>query len=177
MADGSGLGLSRVLSATFFVVVGVSFCAWWVVADPTHEISDTQDEWPYVLAFSGVILLLAIAVPLFARLIGDALVLRFRSSWPGAPSSGVSRTFSRTVSVSKGSSSSSFFCLMIIDLSLLALVILLAVRERGGRRLLALVPAGTLLAIIFAVEVGGPLMLVTWLGAAFVAVAVPPHRA
>jgi len=67
--------------------------------------------------------------------------------------------------------------LLIIDLSLLALVILLAVRERGGGRLLALVPAGTLLAIIFAVEVGGPLMLVTWLGAAFVAVAVPPHRA
>ena len=168
----SAPGLSRVLSAVFFALFGVAFLAWWVVADPSHEISDTQDEWPYVLAFSGVILLIAIAVPLYARLVGDALVRRVSLVVAGGAFLGsVANVFEDGLSM-EGVFFVFVFSLLIIDLGLIALVILLAVRESGARRLLSLVPAGTLLAIIFAVEVGGPLMLVTWLGAAVVVLAV-----
>ena len=157
----------------FFASYGVAFLGWWVIADPSHEVSDTQDEWPYVLAFSGVILLLAIAVPLYARLVGDALVRRVSLVVAaGAVFGSVANIFEDGLGI-EGFFFLFVFSLLIIDLSLLALVILFAARERGGRRLLALVPAGTLFAIIFGVELGGPLMLVTWLGAAVVALALP----
>ncbi len=169
----SAPGLSRVLSAVLFALFGVAFLAWWVVADPSHEISDTQDEWPYVLAFSGVILVLGIAVPLYARLVGDALVRRVSLVVAGGAFLGsVANVFEDGLGI-EGVFFIFVFSLLLMNVGLIALVILLARRGRGGRRLLALVPAGTLLAIIFAVEVGGPLMLVTWLGAGVVVLAVP----
>jgi len=50
-----------------------SWCAFfvcWVVADPSFEETASQSEWSYVPAFSGLILLLAIAVPTLAQLAG-----------------------------------------------------------------------------------------------------------
>ena len=44
------------------------FLVHWLVADPSYEISETQDDWAYVLGFSAAILSLAFAIPMFARL-------------------------------------------------------------------------------------------------------------
>ena len=168
-----GLPLARVLDAASFALFGIAFFVWWVVADPSHEVSNTQDEWPYVLAFSGVILLLGFTVPLYGRLVGDSLV--FRASLVvggGAALSSVANVFEDGLQLDWV-----FFVFVagtfITVVGLLALVVLLAVRGRGGRRLLALVPAGTMAAIIASVEAGGPLMLATWLAAAVVALALP----
>jgi hypothetical protein len=64
------------LRAALFTLVGVGFFAHWVITDPSFEGSPTQDEWPYVLWFSGVILSLAIALPVFAGLAGSRPVFR-----------------------------------------------------------------------------------------------------
>ncbi len=174
---GAGSSVGRILDAAFFALYGCAFLAWWVVADPSHEVSETQDEWPYVLAFSGVILLLGPAVLLYARLVGDRLA--FRASLvvvAGAVLGSVANVFEDGLQIEWV-----FFVfvlsLVLIDLGLIALVIVLAVRERGGRRFSVLVPAGALAAIVFGVEIGGPLMLVTWLGAAVVALALPGRAA
>jgi hypothetical protein len=53
-----------VLTAGVFALVGVAYFAYWVIADPSHDISETQFEWPYVLGFSAMILTLAFALPL-----------------------------------------------------------------------------------------------------------------
>src|SRR5262249_5976086 len=57
-------------------------------------------------------------------------------------------------------------------LGLVALTIVIAFTGQGGRRLLAVVSAGTLAATIFHVAVGGPLLFATWLTAAALAIAL-----
>lgn len=59
------------------------------------------------------------------------------------------------------------------QLGLLALTGVIAFSGRGGYQLLALVPAGTIAAIILFVVGGGPLKLATWLTAAMLALALP----
>ena len=54
--------------AVLCACVGVMFLVHWLVADPSYEISETQDDWAYVLGFSAAILSLAFAIPMFARL-------------------------------------------------------------------------------------------------------------
>ncbi len=55
--------------------------------------------------------------------------------------------------------------------------VVIAFVGRGGHRLLALIPAGTLAAIIFYVIAGGILMVATWLAAAALALALPTRAA
>jgi hypothetical protein len=62
--------------AVFFALVGAVFLAQWLLADPSYEESASQSEWPYVLFFSSVIALLALAVPLLARLAERRLAYR-----------------------------------------------------------------------------------------------------
>ena len=172
-----GLPVSSILDAAFFALYGCAFFAWWVATDPSHEQTETQGEWPYVVAFSGVILLLGLALPRFSRLAGDRLA--FRASLVvagGAVLGSVANVFEDGLKL-EWVFFVFVFSLLLIDLGLLALVIVLAVRGRGDRRALALVPAGPLLAIIFGVEVGGPLMLVTWIGAAVLALVLPGRTA
>jgi hypothetical protein len=68
--------LLLMLRAALFAFVGLAFFVYWVVADPSFEESASQSEWSYVLAFSGVILLLAFAVPTLAQLVGGRLAFR-----------------------------------------------------------------------------------------------------
>ncbi|MEJ7793313.1 MAG: hypothetical protein WKF65_15180 [Gaiellaceae bacterium] len=65
---------------------------------------------------------------------------------------------------------------MIINPALVALTVVIAT-GRSGYRLLALIPAATLAAIIFYVHLGGLLMLATWLAAAAVALVIPTRAA
>jgi len=63
------------------------------------------------------------------------------------------------------------------NLALLVLTVVIALTRRGGYRLLALIPAATLAAVILFVIAGGVIMLVTWLTAATVALTLPIHAA
>jgi hypothetical protein len=165
----------RVAAAVYFTCVGVTFFAWWIWADPSHEGSDSMQEWRYVLAFSGVLLVLGVAVPLWACVVGDARVVRAALVVAG------SLLFSSLANVVEDGLGvdAAFFGfilgLLVTNVGLVVVAVMLARRGSRWRRLLAFVPLGTLLAIILAVEVGGPLMLATWLGAAGIATFLPPH--
>ncbi len=158
--------------AALFALFGVGFSAHWVVTKPSYEMSPTQGEWPYVLAFSGVLLGLACAVPLFAQLVGERIA--FRASLVVAAGAVLSSDANVLEDGLKMEWAFYAFVLgtAITLIGLLALTA--AIVARGGQRHFALVPAGTLAALVFNVAAGGPVMLVTWLAAA--ALALAPTR-
>jgi hypothetical protein len=164
------------VASGYFACVGVVFFAWWVWTDPSHEGSESMEEWRHVLAFSGVLLLLAVAVPLYARVVSDVRVLRAALVVGGGL---VFASFANIVEDGLGVGAAFFafvLGLLVTIVGLAAVTVMLVRRGPGRRRLLALVSLGTLLAIVLAVEVGGPLMLATWLGAAGVAIFLPSRR-
>lgn len=155
--------------AALFALTGLVFFGHWSVANPSFEASPTQGEWPNVLAFSALILTLAFAVPQFAQLVGGRVAFRAsRAVAVGAVLSSAANVLEDGLKMEWA-----FFAfvagLAIIELGLLALAIALV--ARGGQRHFALVPAGTIAGLLFYVVAGGPLMLVTWLLAAGLALA------
>jgi len=161
--------LLLMLRSALFALVGVAFFAHWVVFDPSYEETASQSEWSHVLEFSGVILLLAIAIPTLAQLVGGRLAFRVSLvAAAGATLSSVANIFEDGLQLSWV-----FFVFIlgtaVLQLGLLALTGVIAFSGRGGYRLLALVPAGTIAAIILFVVAGGPIMLATWLTAAMLA--------
>ncbi|MFI5050367.1 MAG: hypothetical protein ACHQEA_10950 [Gaiellales bacterium] len=56
----------------------MAFLLHWVLADPSFEESDSQDDWSHVLGFGVALLALAVALPVFARLVGKQNVMRRR---------------------------------------------------------------------------------------------------
>jgi hypothetical protein len=161
-----------VVRAALFALTGLAFFAYWLIANPSFEASPTQFEWPYVLAFSAIILSLAFAVPQYAQLVGGRVA--FRASLvvaTGSVLSSVANVLEDGLNMEWA-----FFAFIlgtvVMYMGLLALAIALA--ARGGRRHFALVPAGTMAAILFFVIAGGPAMLATWLLAA--ALALAPRR-
>jgi len=159
--------------AALFAFVGAAFLAHWVVADPSYEGSASQSEWAYVLFFSGVILLLALAVPLLARPVDGRLATRVSLVVAAGASLGsIANIFEDGLQVGWV-----FFVFVlgsaIMLLGLLALTIVIVLTGRGSQRLLAFVPAGTLAAIVLYVPAGGPLMLASWVIAATLALALP----
>jgi hypothetical protein len=164
--------LLLMLRSALFAFVGLAFFVYWVVADPTHEESADQSERSSVLAFSGVILLLAFAVPTLARLVGGRLA--FRVSLVAAACA----TLSSVANIFEDGLQMSWVFLVFIlceafmQLGLVALTGVIAFS--GGRyRLLALAPAGTIAGITLFVVAGGPIMLASWLTAAVLALALP----
>jgi hypothetical protein len=166
-----------VIRAIYFAVVGVVFFAHWVATDPTSEGSDHMQDWAYVLWFSAALLLLAFAVPLYARLIGGRTV--FRASL--VPAAGAALASLSNVLEDGFGMDWAFFVFVLgtagLVFGLLALTAVIAIGRGGAHRLLALVPAGTLAAILFSVLAGGVLMLITWLAAAALALALPRRAA
>lgn len=123
-------------------------------------------EWPTVLWFSATLLLLAVALPVFGRMVGGQQVVRMASiAGLGVGLSSVANIFE------DGFRIDGFFFVFILGtltmyISLLALTIVI-VRRFGGRdRLLAIIPAGTMAGVLLFVIAGGPILLITWLGAA-----------
>ena len=161
------------LRAAFFAFVGVAFFTYWVIADPSYEGSATQSEWPYVLAFSGVILLLAVAVPALAWLVEGRFAHRIALvAASGATLSSIANIFEDGLQLEWV-----FFVFIlgtaIMQLGLLVLTGVILVTGAGAVRLLGLVPAGTAVGILLFVAAGGPIMLATWLAATTLAVVLP----
>jgi hypothetical protein len=61
----------------------------------------------------------------------------------------------------------------VVLFSALVLAIGVGVLERGARRLWAAVPPATVLSVVMYVEIGGPLLLVTWACAATACIVGP----
>ena len=152
------------LRVGLFASVGVAFFVHWLSSDPSYDVIRT--EWRFVVGFSGVLLLLAVAVVVFASMTGGAWSRRLSLlAGLGLTAGSVSNVVED--GLGQGWAFYGFVgALAVTNLSLLGLATVLAVGERGRRRLLGLVPAGTLCAIVFYVPAGGILMLVTWVGAA-----------
>ena len=158
-----------------FAFVGVAFFVYWLLADPSYEEKAAQSEWRNVLAFSSVILLLAFAVPILARLDGRRLASRTSLvAAAGAAVSSVANIFEDGLHMSWVFL---FFALgsavMLLGLLVLTFVFLLDGRRRF--RLLALVSAGSIAGVLLFVAAGGPIVLTAWLTAAALALILPIH--
>jgi len=156
------------LRAALFALTGVAFFVYWVVANPSFEGAAGQTEWPHVLGFSAVLLSLALALPVFGRMVGGRWVTRL-SLVAGAAvaTSSIANIFEDGLNIEEAFL---FFILgeLVMLAALLPLSAVIAWTGRGPHRLLALVPLGTVAGLILFVVAGGVIMLVTWgAGAAF----------
>ncbi len=163
----SWAGMSRSL---LFVLTGVLFFVYWVVARPSFQMTPSMTEWPHVLWFSATLLSLAVALPVFGWMAGGRAVIRYTSiAGAGVGVSSVANIFEDGFRID-----AFFFAFilgtLILDVALLVLTIVIARTFPGRSRLLALIPAGTVAGILLFVVAGGPIMLVTWLTAAAAAV-------
>ncbi|MEO7396336.1 MAG: hypothetical protein ABIW50_06940 [Candidatus Limnocylindria bacterium] len=153
-----------------FALTGVLFFVYWAVARPSFEMTASMTEWPNVLWFSATLISLAVALPVFGRMVGGRSVIRLASiAGAGVGLSSVANIFEDGFRIE-----AFFFAFilgtLILDVALLALTIVIARTFPDRSRLLALIPAGTLAGILLFVVAGGPIMLVTWAVAAAVAV-------
>jgi hypothetical protein len=153
-----------------FVLTGVLFFVYWVVARPSFEMTASMTEWPHVLWFSATLLSLAVALPVFGRMVGGRSVVRLASlAGAGVGLSSIANVFEDGFRIE-----AFFFAFilgtLILDVALLVLTVVVARTSPGRYGLLAVIPAGTLAGILLFVVAGGPIMLVTWLAAAAAAV-------
>jgi hypothetical protein len=162
-----------VLRSALFALVGVWFFVYWLLVDPSYEGNSSQSEWHVVLSFSGVLLLLAVVLPILARLEGATVPVRAAlvASFGAALSSGANI-------VEDGLHVESFFYVFVLGtgimlLGLLGLTIAFLRIGRRRDRKLALVSAGTLAGIVLFVPAGGPILLASWLAATAFAHARP----
>jgi hypothetical protein len=159
-------GTSR---SILFALAGILFFVFWLVARPSFAATASMQEWPNVLWFSATLLSLAVALPVFGRMVGGRSVVRLASiAGAGVGLSSIANIFEDGLRID------GFFFVfvlgtLILDVTLLALTIVIARTFRGRDRLLAIIPAGTVAGILLFVVAGGPIMLITWLGAATVA--------
>jgi hypothetical protein len=160
---------SRTIRAVAFSLTGIAFFMYWIVVRPTTSASATQSQWPYVLWFSATILTLTLAIPMYGRMIGGRWVTRL------AAAAGAAALMNSAVNIIEdGFGQDWAFLLFALGsaamlLSLIALSAVLALGGRGARRMLALIPFGTAAGIVLFVNAGGVILLVTWLGAAGIA--------
>lgn len=169
-------GWRDISRAFLFAITGVALFAYWSIARPSFEMTASMKEWPTVLWFSATLLLLALALPAFGRMVGGQQVVRTASI--GGFGVGLS---SAANILEDGFRIEGFFFAFILGtwimhVSLLALTIAIARTFHGRSRLLAVVPAGTVAGILLFVVAGGPVMLATWLGAAAAAVLISGRR-
>jgi hypothetical protein len=149
-----------------------SFAYWWVVK-PTSDMTASMTEWPQVLSFSAVLLLLAGALLTYGRMVDQRSAVR--RSWAAA---GAATLSSIANIIEDGMQVEwAFFLFVAGEATLLVTLLVMSVsivrRGTARDRLLALVPAGTAAGVVLFVLAGGPILLVTWLLAAALALGWP----
>jgi hypothetical protein len=155
-----------VMRPGLFALTGIAFFAYWALARPSFEATAAQSEWPTVLWFSATLSGLAVALPVFGRMVGGRWVARLALlAGAGTGVSSLANIFEDGLHIEW------VFAVFIVAevvtlVSLLALTVVIAATRRGSGQLLALVPAGTALGLLLFVYAGGIIMLATWLGAA-----------
>lgn len=164
---------ARASQAVLFLSVGVASYAYWAVADLDGDEIFTDVGW--VLAFSGMLLLLAAALTVFGRSAGGGRRVRRLSALAGSAAAVAS--VANVVEDGLGQSWAVWVfvgSLAVFDLALLLTAVTVVRVHRGWRRVLAVVPAGTLAALFLFAPAGGYLMLVTWAVGAAAVLARPP---
>jgi hypothetical protein len=159
-----------------FALTGVALFVFWAIARPSFAMTESMKEWPQVLWFSATLLSLAVALPVFGRMVGGRRVVQMSSiAGGGVGLSSVANIFEDGFGID-----AFFFAFvlgtLIMNLALLALAIAMARALPGRSKLLAAIPAGTLAGMLLFVVAGGPIMLVTWLAAVAAAVKMPSGR-
>src|SRR5512147_2432283 len=162
-------GVSRSL---LFALTGILWFVSWV-AGPSFEMTASIAKWLDVLLFSAALLSLAIALPVFGRMVGGQQVVR------SATIAGAAASLCSVANIFEDGFQIEWFFLvfvlglLILDVALLALTIVIARTAPDRYRLLAVIPAGTVAGILLFPVAGGPIMLITWLMAAVAALKMP----
>jgi len=170
------LNWSGVSRFWLFTLTGLAFFVFWIVARPSSEMTASMTEWPNVLWFSATLLSLAVALPVFGRMVGGRSVVRLASiAGAGVGLSSVANIFEDGFRID-GFFAAFILGTLILDVGLLALTIVIARTAPDRYRLLAVIPAGTAAGILLFVAAGGPIMLITWLAAAAAALRMPSGR-
>jgi hypothetical protein len=161
--------------ATLFTFVGVVWCVRSLqsFADPQYEDPVSASDWFAVLSFSAALFATALALPLLAQLIDGQAVFRV-SLVPalGAALAGLSNLVEDALRVGFAGL---FYGVGagLTGVGLIAFTVAVAVFGRGRHRLLAAVPAVTLIGWSLFESGGGVLILVAWLAAAAMALDRP----
>ena len=166
--------------AVLFTITGALWCAnsLVVLTHPNYQDAASATDWFTVLSLSAALFALALTLPTLAQLIGRRGVYKM-SLIPaaGAALAGLSNLLEDALHMSWAFWFTALG-LAAVDLGLLALTIMFAVTGRGRLRLLAAVPAATLIDVLFLHEAGGGVVvLVACLGAAALAVSRPAPTA
>jgi hypothetical protein len=160
-----------------FALTGIALFAYWALARPSLGMTSWMREWSHVLWFSATLLLLAGALVTFGRMVGSRQVVGV------ATLAGAAIALSSLANVIEdGFRVDAAFFLFILGtlIGLIALLALAVTITRTGSdrsRLLALVPAATMAGLLLFVPSGGPILLITWLVAAGLAVDAGPSSA
>lgn len=162
--------------ALLFALTGVAFFVFWVGTHPSFEMTPSMTQWPQVLWFSATLFVLAIALPVFGRMVGGRSIVRLSSiAGAGIGLSGVANIFEDGFGID-----AAFIGFvagtMILNVALIILVVVMARTMPRRCGVWALIPLGTVTGIVLFVVAGGPVMLVTWLGAAVAAVTIARHQ-
>ena len=147
-------------------MVGLVPLAHWSVADLSQDETTQQHEWLFVLFFSAVVLVLGAGMLVVAHQVpvpGALRTARFLAV--------VSVAASITNLIEDGLRVEAMFFAFVAELlafqiGFAVLAVLIATRGKGASRLWAFVPIATAAAILLYVDLGGPLMAVTWFVAA-----------
>ena len=159
--------------SALFALVGIHGLVYWVVVRPSTQVTYAQGQWPHVLWFSALLLSLGIAVLVLGRMVGGKAVNR----WATVAAAAMSMASLANI-IEDGFRIEAAFLFFVLstttfDVALIALTIVIARAAPDRYRLLAVIPAGTLAAILFFVTAGGPILLITWLIAAAAALRFP----
>jgi hypothetical protein len=158
--------------SALFALTGIHSLIYWLVVHPTPGVTPAQ-TWPNVLWFSALLLSLGGAVFAFARMLPGEAIRRWATVALVAIS--VASLFNVIEDGFRVEIAFLFFILsgLAFDIALLALAIAIARTTQDRYRLLAVIPTGTLVAILFFSSAGGPILLITWIIAAAAAVLAP----
>ena len=168
------------LRAVLFTCVGVLWCARSLqsFADPEYQNPASPSDWFAVVSFSAALFALALALPTLAQLAGDGRLVFRVSLAPaaGAALAGISNLLEDALQL--GFAFWFFIVSTVLTLiGLIAFTLVVAVVGRGHRRLLATVPAATLIGVMLFESGGGVLILAAWLAAAAMALGHPSRTA
>jgi hypothetical protein len=169
--------------ALLFALTGSVLFVMWI-AGPGAQDTDLMQQWPFVLWFSATLLVLALGILAFGRMVGGRPVVR----WTSIASAGVGLSSVANI-LEDGLRIEGFFFVTILGLlihhvAMLATAIVIARSAADRHRLLAVLPAAMVAGILFFPIggapadglVGGLVLLITWLAAAAVAVILRGRR-
>lgn len=141
--------------------------------DPEYQDPVSGSDWFAVLSFSAALLALALALPMFAQLVGSRAVFRASLvSAAGAATAGVANLLEDALQMGFA------FWLFIIgtllaSLGLIVLGLVVAIACQGRRRLFAAVPVLTLIGFMLFESGGGVVIAAVWLAVAAISLRSP----